>query len=298
MTAPRRALLSVADKTGIVELGQGLEALGFEILSTGGTAAQLTEAGIRHTAIADYTGFPEIMDGRLKTLHPRIHGGLLGRPGVDDAVMAEHDIPSIELVAVNLYPFETVIARPDCDRDTALENIDIGGPAMVRAAAKNHDALTVLVDPGDYRDTLEALRNGGPDNARRRRLARKAFAHTAHYDGVVARYLDSLEDEPGEAPFPEALTLELTKVHDLRYGENPHQAAAFYAHPDAAPPSLAGRDRSGARRTRGRTEQLLSPHLWAQTSMWSEFAYRRREGRPGAIHAATEPRRDRTSRGR
>jgi phosphoribosylaminoimidazolecarboxamide formyltransferase/IMP cyclohydrolase len=201
---------------------------GIELLSTGGTARLLKGAGIPVTEVASYTGFPEIMDGRVKTLHPRIHGGLLGRRGTDDAVMAEHGIEPIDLVVINLYPFAATIARPGCSYDEAIENIDIGGPAMVRAAAKNHRDVTVLVDPADYASVLAELAASGATSIdTRSRLAAKAFAHTAAYDTTVASYLLGQQQLPIER-FPERLPLMLTKVQELRYGENPHQRAAFY----------------------------------------------------------------------
>ena len=228
----RRALLSVSDKTGLVELAQALAARAVEILSTGGTAALLTSHGIAVTEVSSYTGFPEIMDGRVKTLHPKIHGGLLGRRGIDERVMAAHDIAPIDLLIVNLYPFSQSIARADCTLAQAVENIDIGGPAMVRAAAKNHAAVAVAVDPADYRLILEELarENGATTLATRARLAVKAFAHTAYYDTLVASYL--LARQPCTADdFPQLLPLVFERVQSLRYGENPHQRAAFYRDP-------------------------------------------------------------------
>jgi phosphoribosylaminoimidazolecarboxamide formyltransferase/IMP cyclohydrolase len=225
----RRALLSVSDKSGLIELARVLAARGVEILSTGGTARLLTAEGIPVREVAGYTGFPEIMDGRVKTLHPKIHGGLLGRRGVDDAVMAQHGIAPIDLLVVNLYPFASTIARADCSYDEAIENIDIGGPAMLRAAAKNHAAVLVVVDPRDYPALLQELdtHHGGSDFATRARFAAKAFAHTAAYDTAVARYLSAQRGEAAEA-FPDPLCVVFDKVQDLRYGENPHQLAAFY----------------------------------------------------------------------
>src|SRR3954470_7824335 len=228
----RRALLSVSDKTGLVELARALAARNVELLSTGGTAQALRNAGLPVIDVSAYTGFPEIMDGRVKTLHPRVHGGLLGRRGVDDAVMAQHDIPRIDLLVVNLYPFAQTVAKPDCTYADAIENIDIGGPAMVRAASKNHESVTVIVDPADYlavREELEA--NGGASSIdTRARLAAKAFAHTAKYDTMVSQYLLGREESPAE-PFPQTLPLVYEKIQDLRYGENPHQQAAFYREP-------------------------------------------------------------------
>ncbi|MBM5811627.1 MAG: bifunctional phosphoribosylaminoimidazolecarboxamide formyltransferase/IMP cyclohydrolase [Gammaproteobacteria bacterium] len=237
MTVARRALLSVSDKTGVVELARALAGLGFEILTTGGTAKLLTAAGLPVIEVADYTGFPEIMDGRVKTLHPRVHGALLARAGVDDAVVRAHGIVPIELVVVNLYPFAATIARPDCGYADAVENIDIGGPALLRAAAKNHDRVAVLVDPADYAPLLAELGAGPVSAATRRRLAARAFAHTAAYDALVAAWLHR---QQAGAAFPDTLALAFTKQQDLRYGENPHQAAAFYADPSARGAGIAG----------------------------------------------------------
>ena len=228
----RRALLSVSDKTGLVELAQALARRSVEILSTGGTARLLASHGIAITEVSSYTGFPEIMDGRIKTLHPKIHGGLLGRRGVDEPVMAEHDIAPIDLLVVNLYPFSQTIARAGCTAAEAIENIDIGGPAMVRAAAKNHAAVAVAVDPADYALVLKELarENGATTLAMRAHLAAKAFAHTAYYDALVAHFLVGREEDQGEA-FPTLLPLVFERVQSLRYGENPHQRAAFYRDP-------------------------------------------------------------------
>ncbi|HXZ60183.1 MAG TPA: bifunctional phosphoribosylaminoimidazolecarboxamide formyltransferase/IMP cyclohydrolase [Steroidobacteraceae bacterium] len=258
MSSPpvRRALLSVSDKTGLVELARALELRGIEILSTGGTARLLGAAGVSVREVAAYTGFPEIMDGRVKTLHPKIHGGLLGRRGVDDAVMAQHGIAPIDLLIVNLYPFARTVARPGCTYAEAVENIDIGGPAMLRAAAKNHESVLVVVDPADYPLLLKELdtHQGASDAATRKRLAAKAFAHTAAYDTVVAAWLDTHSSEQPaaaepsvgrraqgldthsrepQASFPGTLPLLFDKIGDLRYGENPHQRAAFYRDPAA-----------------------------------------------------------------
>lgn len=217
------ALLSVSDKTGLVDFARGLVARGFDLLSTGGTASALAAAGLPLRKVSAHTGFPEIMGGRVKTLHPRIHGGILGRRGEDDAVAAEHGIGWIDLVVVNLYPFEATVARSPALAE-AVENIDIGGPAMVRAAAKNHAHVCVVVDPGDYPEALE--RHADP--AFRARLAVKAFRHTSTYDAVIAAWLgERLDPEP----FPAEMALPLRRVQGLRYGENPHQAAAWYAVP-------------------------------------------------------------------
>jgi phosphoribosylaminoimidazolecarboxamide formyltransferase/IMP cyclohydrolase len=232
-----RALISVSNKDGVVDLARGLRERGFAILSTGGTAALLREHGVEVLDVAAVTGFPEIMDGRVKTLHPKIHGGLLGRRGVDEAVMDEHGIEAIDLVAVNLYPFAATVARPGCSYEDAVENIDIGGPAMVRAAAKNHDRVTVIVDPLDYGAVLAELDAGGGDTSleSRKRLAAKAYAHTAQYDAAVASYLERQRAGSGaaSADFPDLLGLQFRKRLDLRYGENPHQQAAFYVATDA-----------------------------------------------------------------
>ena len=230
MSVPvRRALLSVSDKTGLIELAQALKRCEVEILSTGGTARLLTANGIAVTDVASYTGFPEIMDGRVKTLHPKIHGGLLGRSGVDEAVMAEHEIAPIDLVVVNLYPFGAVSTRAGAPYAEAIENIDIGGPALVRAAAKNHERVAVIVDPHDYRLLLEELANehGATTRATRAQLAAKAFLHTAQYDAQVAQYLLARHPYTTE-DFPALLTLVFERVQNLRYGENPQQRAAFY----------------------------------------------------------------------
>ncbi len=231
----RRALLSVSNKEGLLDFARALRSRGVAILSTGGTAAMLREDGIEVTDVAAVTGFPEIMDGRVKTLHPKIHGGLLGRRGTDDAVMAEHGIEAIDLVAVNLYPFAATVARPGCTFEDAIENIDIGGPAMVRAAAKNHDRVTIVVDPLDYGTVLAEIdrEDGGVSDATRRRLATKAYAHTAQYDAAVAAYLDRAARPANGSEFPELLALQYRKRFDLRYGENPHQHAAFYVATDS-----------------------------------------------------------------
>ncbi|SDW57585.1 bifunctional phosphoribosylaminoimidazolecarboxamide formyltransferase/IMP cyclohydrolase [Thiocapsa roseopersicina] len=229
MPSIHRALISVSDKTGLAAFARDLAAKGVEILSTGGTARLLTEQGIPVTEVSDYTGFPEMMDGRVKTLHPRIHGGILGRRGVDDRVMRENEIKPIDLVVVNLYPFEQTVADPACDLATAIENIDIGGPTLLRAAAKNHASVTVVVDSADYpRIAAEIAAHGGVSEATRFDLAVKAFEHTARYDGAIANYLGArlATDVPGA--FPRTLSLQLCRKQSMRYGENPHQNAAFY----------------------------------------------------------------------
>lgn len=228
MNKIQRALLSVSDKTGVLELAQHLNRLGVELLSTGGTAKLLQEAGLPVKEVSEHTGFPEMMDGRIKTLHPKIHGGLLGRRGTDEAIMEQHDIAPIDLVVVNLYPFEATIARDDCTLPMAIENIDIGGPTMLRAAAKNHASVTVLIDPADYNAVIEQIEsNGGVDDATRFDLAVKTFEHTAHYDGAIANYLGKIEAD-NTAEFPRTFNSQFNKAQDMRYGENPHQKAAFY----------------------------------------------------------------------
>jgi phosphoribosylaminoimidazolecarboxamide formyltransferase/IMP cyclohydrolase len=232
----RRALVSVSDKSGLIPFVRGLAELGVEVLSTGGTCRQLREAGLEVIEVSEKTGFPEIMDGRVKTLHPVIHGGLLGRRGTDEAVMEEHGIEPIDLLVVNLYPFEQTIAREDATIDDAIENIDIGGPAMIRAASKNHDGVAVCVSPDDYDLVLEKLKGDGLGIEDRRRLAAKAYAHTASYDTAITKYLTaSLEDDVLGERFLYAGNLS----ERLRYGENPHQDAAFYVDQQAPAGSLA-----------------------------------------------------------
>lgn len=229
MNKIQRALLSVSDKTGILDLAKQLDQLGIELLSTGGTAKLLQEAGLPVKEVSEHTGFPEMMAGRIKTLHPKIHGGLLGRRGTDEAIMAEHDISPIDLVVVNLYPFEATIARDDCTLPMAIENIDIGGPTMLRAAAKNHAAVTVLIDPADYATVIQQLEsNGAVDDATRFDLAVKTFEHTAHYDGMIANYLGKITGTDNQVDFPRTFNSQFHKAQDMRYGENPHQKAAFY----------------------------------------------------------------------
>ena len=236
MFTVRRALISVSDKHGLIPFANELSKLGIEILSTGGTAHALRDAGIDVIEVSEKTGFPEIMDGRVKTLHPIIHGGLLARRGTDDSVMAEHNIEPIDLLAVNLYPFEQTVASDNATIEDAIENIDIGGPAMIRAASKNHDGVVVIVDPGDYDDVVNALKNNNLGIDERRRLAAKAYAHTASYDTAITKYLSgSLGDDPLGDRFLYAGTL----VEKMRYGENPHQNAAFYIDQQAPTGSLA-----------------------------------------------------------
>ena len=236
-TPRRRALLSVADKQGLEPLAMGLAALGFEIVSTGGTAKALRKAGVEVTDVAAITGFPEIMDGRVKTLHPHIHGGLLARRGVDDAVLAEHGIGVIDLLVVNLYPFEATTARADCTDAEAIENIDVGGPAMLRAAAKNHEHILVVVDPADYAPVLAALQEGNVPAGLRRELAIKAFSHTSRYDAAISTYLRAHSTAPDAWPDPLLRSWRLTQA--LRYGENPHQHAALYRAIEHVPGTVA-----------------------------------------------------------
>ncbi|HEB81072.1 MAG TPA: bifunctional phosphoribosylaminoimidazolecarboxamide formyltransferase/IMP cyclohydrolase, partial [Chromatiales bacterium] len=237
----RRALISVSDKTGLAGFARTLADAGVEILSTGGTARLLADEGVAVCEVSEYTGFPEIMGGRVKTLHPKIHGGILARRGRDEAVMREYGIEPIDLVVVNLYPFEQSVARPDCTFAQALEQIDIGGPTLLRAAAKNHADVAVVVDPADYAVVLGEMRaNGGAlTPATRRRLAGTAFAHTARYDRAITDYLAGVSAADTEGGFPAELHLEFVKLQDLRYGENPHQRAAFYREPGAGGASVA-----------------------------------------------------------
>jgi phosphoribosylaminoimidazolecarboxamide formyltransferase/IMP cyclohydrolase len=242
----RRALLSVSDKTGVVELAQQLRALGVELLSTGGTYKLLVDNGIAATEVSQHTGFPEIMDGRVKTLHPKIHGGILGRRGQDDAVMAQHGIDAIDLVVLNLYPFEKTVAKPGVSLEDAIENIDIGGPAMLRAAAKNWAHVAILTEPSQYEGLLAELQQaGGVSKARRFELAVTAFNHVSNYDGAISDFLSSVKlDETqseiaGREAFPGQVNGRFVKVMDLRYGENPHQSAAFYRDLYPAPGTLA-----------------------------------------------------------
>ena len=244
ITAVRRALISVSDKSGIVAFAKSLAQLGIEILSTGGTCRLLQAENIAAIEIADYTGFPEMMDGRVKTLHPKVHGGILARRDIDLGVMEEHNIPPIDLVVVNLYPFQQTVADPDCDLATAIENIDIGGPTMLRAAAKNNRYVGVVVNPDDYDAILSELNanNGALEASTRFDLAVKTFEHTANYDGAIANYLgariesQSTDDNDQGTAFPRTYNSQFIKSQGLRYGENPHQQAAFYveSNPDEA----------------------------------------------------------------
>jgi phosphoribosylaminoimidazolecarboxamide formyltransferase/IMP cyclohydrolase len=237
----RRALISVSDKTGIVEFARNLHQRGVEILSTGGTARLLIDEMIPVLEVSKHTGFPEIMDGRVKTLHPKIHGGILGRRGIDDGVMKDNDIAPIDLVVVNLYPFEQTVAREDCTLADAIENIDIGGPAMVRATAKNHAFVSIIVDPADYARVTEELNDhdGVVTDATRFDLAVKAFEHTSNYDGMIANYLGKIRADGNRDELPRTINLQFEKVQEMRYGENPHQHAAFYREHNPAEACIA-----------------------------------------------------------
>ena len=242
MTRTRQALISVSDKTGVVEFAQALRDLDVKILSTGGTARLLEKSGVAVTEVSEHTGFPEMLDGRVKTLHPKIHGGILARRDSREhmAAIRAAAIEPIDLIVVNLYPFQATVADPDCRLEDAVENIDIGGPAMIRAAAKNYSSVTVVVDPSDYALVLAELRaNGEVDAATRFVLAKKVFAHTAAYDGAIANYLFSLDAGHARQPYPAVLNLQFKKLQDLRYGENPHQTGAFYRDPRPVDGSLA-----------------------------------------------------------
>jgi len=243
MTPIQRALISVSDKTGLLEFARALREFDIEILSTGGTAKLLAQHGIAVKEVSEHTGFPEMMDGRVKTLHPKIHGGILARRDLPEHVeaMRQHGIPPIDLVVVNLYPFEQTVAKPDCTFGEAIENIDIGGPAMVRSSAKNHDAVAVVVDIADYDAVLAEMKQnrGAVTAATRRRLAMKAFEHTARYDGAIANYLGRLGDNGGADNFPHTFNMQFVRSQKLRYGENPHQQAAFYVEHKPAEASVA-----------------------------------------------------------
>jgi len=229
LTQVKRALISVSDKSGIVEFAEALNKMGIEILSTGGTFKLLTENDIPAIEVSDYTGFPEMMDGRVKTLHPKVHGGILGRRGQDDVVMAEHHIQAIDMVIVNLYPFAQTVAKEDCSLEDAIENIDIGGPTMVRAAAKNHHHVNIIVNVADYANILSEMeQNQGCTRYQTRfDLAIKAYEHTAAYDGAIANYFGQMVPG-GSDNLPRTYNIQMTKSQDLRYGENPHQNSAFY----------------------------------------------------------------------
>jgi phosphoribosylaminoimidazolecarboxamide formyltransferase / IMP cyclohydrolase len=244
------ALISVSDKTGIVDFARGLHERGVRLLSTGGTARLLADNGLPVTEVADVTGFPEMLDGRVKTLHPRIHGGLLARRDRPEhmAALAEHGIETIDVLVVNLYPFAQATARADCTLEDAIENIDIGGPAMLRAAAKNWADVAVVIDPVDYTRVLAELADGSVQRSTKFMLAKKVYAHTAAYDGMITNYLSALQPGaeetanavPARTEYPAVLSLQLTKTQDLRYGENPHQSAAFYRDAKPAEGTLAG----------------------------------------------------------
>ncbi len=237
----KRALISVSDKTGILEFARTLAANNVEILSTGGTAKLLMENDIPVKEVSSHTGFPEMMDGRIKTLHPKIHGGILARRGVDDEVMKQHGIEGIDLLVVNLYPFEATIAKEDCLLPDAIENIDIGGPTMLRAAAKNHNDVTVVVEPSDYSKVLSQIETQqGTDYQLRYQLAWKTFSHTAKYDAAISNYLGArLESQEQPEMFPETYTVQFNKAQTMRYGENPHQSAAFYVESEPKEASVA-----------------------------------------------------------
>ena len=237
----QRALISVSDKTGVLEFARELTLRGVEILSTGGTAKLLAENDIAVTEVSSYTGFPEMMDGRIKTLHPKIHGGILARRGIDDAVMQEHGIEGIDLLVVNLYPFEATIANPDATLAEAIENIDIGGPTMLRAAAKNHQDVVVAVEPADYAGIIEQMDSQqGTDYELRYRLAWKTFAHTAAYDAAISNYLGArLEQSVEPEVFPQSYSVQFQRAQTMRYGENPHQSAAFYVEANPKEASVA-----------------------------------------------------------
>ena len=241
-TPTQYALLSVSDKTGIENFASQLIAQGFSLLSTGGTAKLLREANIEVRDVSDYTGFPEMMDGRVKTLNPKVHGGILARRDNegDLASMKEHGIERIDVVCVNLYPFREAVAKEDCTITDAIENIDIGGPCMVRAAAKNHEFVTIVVDPSDYNMVIDSMKDGSLDVNKRRGLAVKAYAHTAAYDGAIANHFSALNTDGSKRQFPDIFTRQFIKTADeLRYGENPHQAGAFYADVEDPVTSLA-----------------------------------------------------------
>jgi phosphoribosylaminoimidazolecarboxamide formyltransferase/IMP cyclohydrolase len=236
-----RALISVSDKTGIVDFAQALTKQGVEILSTGGTFRLLRENSIAVTEVSDYTGFPEMMDGRVKTLHPKVHGGILGRRGQDDSVMAEHGIEPIDMVVVNLYPFAATVADPNCDLPTAIENIDIGGPTMVRSAAKNHKDVAIVVNAGDYNTVIEEMQanQGQLDYSTRYQLMVKAFEHTAGYDGMIANHFGARNTANEKRDFSDTYNVQYFKTQEMRYGENPHQKAAFYTESNPTEASVA-----------------------------------------------------------
>ncbi len=236
-----RALISVSDKSGILEFARELAALGVDIISTGGTAKLLADNGLKVTEISDHTGFPEMLDGRVKTLHPKVHGGILGRRDLPEhvATMKQHGISNIDLVVVNLYPFRETVAKPGCTLIDAIENIDIGGPAMVRSSAKNHAHVAIVTDPADYAVILTEMKAGDVTDATRFSLAVKAFEHTAAYDGAIANYLGMIVENGKPEGFPRTINLQFHKAQAMRYGENPHQNAAFYVEANAKEASIA-----------------------------------------------------------
>ncbi len=232
MAAIKQALISVSDKAGVLKFAKGLHQIGVKILSTGGTARLLADNGIPVTEVADYTGFPEMLDGRVKTLQPKVHAGILARRDLPEhvATLTKHNIPTIDLVVVNLYPFAATVAKPGCTLEDAIENIDIGGPTMVRAAAKNHPHVAIVTDPADYSIVLDEMRanKGAVSDATRFELAKKAFSHTAAYDSAISNYLTAINADGTRSAYPAQINFNFAKVQDMRYGENPHQSAAFY----------------------------------------------------------------------
>jgi phosphoribosylaminoimidazolecarboxamide formyltransferase/IMP cyclohydrolase len=242
----KQALISVSDKTGVLDFARALADAGVNLLSTGGTAKLLADNGLKVTEVADYTGFPEMLDGRVKTLHPKVHGGLLARRDLPEhrAALQQHGIPTIDMVVVNLYPFQQTVAKEQCSLEDAIENIDIGGPAMLRSSAKNHKDVVVICDPADYARVQEEMRanKGEVGYDTRFALAKKVFAHTAQYDGAIANYLSALgadREHATRSTYPQTLNLQFEKVQEMRYGENPHQSAAFYRDLTPAPGALA-----------------------------------------------------------
>ncbi len=244
MASVKQALISVSDKAGVLEFARGLNQLGVKILSTGGTAKLLADNGVPVTEVADYTGFPEMLDGRVKTLQPKVHAGILARRDLPEHMetLKQHGIPTIDLVVVNLYPFAATVAKPGCTLEDAIENIDIGGPTMVRAAAKNHAHVAIVTDPADYPDVLEELRtNGGVvSKATCFELAKKAYSHTAAYDSMISNYLTAIDSEGNKSEYPAQINFNFAKVQDMRYGENPHQSAAFYRDLNPVAGGIAG----------------------------------------------------------
>lgn len=243
MAAIKQALISVSDKSGVLEFAQGLHSLGVKLLSTGGTAKLLADNGVPCTEVADYTGFPEMLDGRVKTLQPKVHAGILARRDLPEhvATLAKHNIPTIDLVVVNLYPFAATVAKPGCSLEDAIENIDIGGPTMVRAAAKNHAHVAIVTDPVDYADVLAEMQTnaGAVSDATRFDLMKKAFSHTAAYDSMISNYLTAIDSDGTKQAYPAQINFNFAKVQDMRYGENPHQSAAFYRDLLAVPGGIA-----------------------------------------------------------